>query len=639
MFDQDAPSERLKEGFGVVKAGQVILHAAPPLQRRRTIFASLVAVTLIASIIAMVMILTTNGFTLFDLAILICFALTLPWNVIGLWNAIIGLAIRLFARDPVAFVDRNLRVQDEDAAITSRTAVIVPVYNEDPEMVFRHFRTTAESIDATGEGDRFDYFVLSDTNDPEIAREEERLFLEWRRLAPRANQIHYRRRSENVGQKAGNVWEFVERRSEPFDQALILDADSLMTGDAVLRLVRLMQENPRLGILQSLVVGLPASSAFARIFQFGMRHGMRAYTTGSAWWQGNAGPYWGHNALLRLDVFREHCRLPSLPGEAPFGGRILSHDQVEAALVRRAGYDVAVIPEETGSFELNPPHLLEFVRRDLRWCQGNLQYLNLLSHVRFHAMGQVQLALAVMMYVSGPAWLAFMAVALAQGGVFGLLGSVGPSTGSVPLPWDMDVTTFGIGMLITMVGMTLAPKIAGMIDVLVHARSRERYGGGLAIFGSGLIEFLLSMLVSPVIAMAQALFIIGLFRGKTISWNAQIRSDQALPWAVVASRLWPQTLVGLSLGTSLYFLAPSILPWTAPVIIGLGLSIPIARWTSIPAFGRWMRDRAVCAIPEEYAPVPEVAAAGYRHLVGGPLTGAVEPTGTPTPAPSRINIR
>ncbi len=93
-----------------------------------------------------------------------------------------------------------------------------------------------------------------------------------------------------------------------------------MAPSDILRLVRIMQANPCLGILQSLVVGLPTASPFARAFQFGMRLGMRSYTLGSAWWQGECGPYWGHNALLRVAPFREHCVLPRIAGPPAPGG-------------------------------------------------------------------------------------------------------------------------------------------------------------------------------------------------------------------------------------------------------------------------------------------------------------------------------
>jgi hypothetical protein len=220
-----------------------------------------------------------------------------------------------------------------------------------------------------------------------------------------------RRRSDGVGYKAGNIRDFLDRWGDDYDLMLGLDADSFLGASSILHMVRIVQANPMLGILQSLVVGMPSRSAFARIFQFGMRHGMRSYTMGAAWWAGDCGPYWGHNAVIRVAPFRAHCRLPVLSGNGPLSGHILSHDQIEAVLMRRAGYEVRVLPEEMESFEENPPHLTEFTRRDLRWCQGNMQYWRLLAMPGLKPMSRFQIAWAILMYLSAFAWVAFMLLA------------------------------------------------------------------------------------------------------------------------------------------------------------------------------------------------------------------------------------
>jgi membrane glycosyltransferase len=248
----------------------------------------------------------------------------------------------------------HLAAGETDAPVTSRTALAMTVRNEDPLRSYQRLAVMREGLDATGWGQQFDIFILSDTTDPAVAIEEERLFHAMRdQLGGQLGGLRaqYRRRTSNEGFKAGNVREFLNNQGRGYDFYLPLDSDSLMSGPAIIRMVRIMQAYPRLGILQSLVVGAPASSGFARIFQFGMRHGMRSYSMGSAWWQGDCGPYWGHNALIRIQPFRRYCRLPVLPGGQPLGGHILSHDQIEAVLMRRAGYEVRVIPVETESWE------------------------------------------------------------------------------------------------------------------------------------------------------------------------------------------------------------------------------------------------------------------------------------------------
>ena len=218
-------------------------------------------------------------------------------------------------------------------------------------------------------------------------------------------QITYRCREDNTGFKAGNIADFCQRWGKDHDFALVLDADSFMASSAITRLVRMMQANPRLGILQGLVIGLPSTSPFTRLFQYGMRLGMRSYTMGSAWWQADCGPYWGHNALIRLRPFMEFCDLPVLKNSSGVPSSILSHDLIEAVLMRRAGYEVRIYPQEDLSWEENPATLTEYIRRDLRWCEGNLQYRNLLTLPNLRPVNRYQLVLAIAMFLGSPAWI------------------------------------------------------------------------------------------------------------------------------------------------------------------------------------------------------------------------------------------
>jgi membrane glycosyltransferase len=360
-------------------------QSAEVLTLRRLIVAGLNIVLYVALARWAWVILATGGWSIIDVLLFICFLLGTPWAVLGFWNAVIGLFLlhgyRLLGKgdramqDVAPFAD----LPDPDMPVTLKTAIFMTLRNEDPSRAFRRLRLVKETVDATGFGEKFAYFLLSDTNRDDVGAEEERLFAEWRQEAGESAPLYYRRRSDNTGFKAGNVRDFLERWGSAYDLMLPLDADSLMDGATILNHVRIMEANPKLGILQSLVVGMPSQSLFARVFQFGMRQGMRSYTMGQAWWVGDCGPFWGHNALARIAPFRDHCELPVLPGPAPFGGHILSHDQVEATFMRRAGYEVRVMPLEGGSWEENPPTILEFMKRNTRWCQGNLQYFKLLN--------------------------------------------------------------------------------------------------------------------------------------------------------------------------------------------------------------------------------------------------------------------
>jgi membrane glycosyltransferase len=324
--------------------------------------------------------------------------------VLGFWNALIGLWLLHLHRDGLQAVAPFLRDIDADAPIQIKTAVLMTLRNEDPARAFARLKITKDSIEATGQGEQFSYFVLSDTTDAAVAAQEEGAFSAWRATTHGAERLHYRRREQNTGFKAGNLRDFCERWGRDYELMLPLDADSLMAGQTVVWMARIMQSHPKLGILQSLVVGMPSTSAFARIFQFGMRQGMRPYTMGSAWWTADCGPFWGHNGLVRIAPFMHECQLPILPGKPPLGGHVLSHDQVEAALMRRAGYEARVLPIECGSWEENPPTALEFVRRDVRWCQGNMQYWRLLDLPGLLFMSRFQLAWAILMFLGVPAW-------------------------------------------------------------------------------------------------------------------------------------------------------------------------------------------------------------------------------------------
>ncbi len=562
---------------------------APALRRRRTLFLLLVLPTMAALIAAMATLLGTNGFTGLEVAQLICFAFTTPWAVIGFWNAVIGFAILRLSRDPASYVNPTLRRAGAQDPISARVALTLFVRHEQAAAVVGRLRLMRRELERSGMGRHFHFFLLSDSAVPEFCAEEEREFASFQASDPRPDELIYRRRALNTGFKAGNMRDFCERWGDDYDFFIPLDADSLMSADAILRLVRVMQANPQLGVLQTLVVGTPATSFFTRAFQFGMRQGMRTYTTGAAWWQGDCGPFWGHNAAIRMIPYRDHCALPKLSGEPPLGGDILSHDQVEAVLMRRAGYEVRVLSEEGGSWEQNPPALPDFIKRDLRWCQGNMQYFRLLTTPGLLALSRVQLVLAILMYVGAPAWIGFIIAATAQA----FLPSVGPE----PYPVDL-----GVGLLIASMGMVLAPKLFGILDMLVQARARASYGGALRLLAGALVEFVFSSLLAPVVSLAETIFMIGLCFGRRIMWDAQRREGYRVAWSAAARGLWPQTLFGAALTAALAIAAPGSLAWASPLLAALLLAIPLAVATSSPAVGEASVAIGLCAIPEERDP-------------------------------------
>ncbi|HWB45496.1 MAG TPA: glucans biosynthesis glucosyltransferase MdoH [Hyphomicrobiaceae bacterium] len=568
------------------------LQSIDDLTRRRRIVFVLNAVTYLLMLWAAARILGAGGWTWVDIILFICFAAGTPWTVLGFWNAVIGLWLLHVRRDAMAQVAPYAPAGDAATPIALPTAVFMTVRNEDPVRAILRLRTIKASVDATGQGGAFSYFVLSDTNDPAVAAAEEKAVAAWTAEEPDGARIVYRRRSSNEGFKAGNVREFCARWGKDFALMVPLDADSVMSGAQIVRLVRMMQAYPRLGILQSLVVGMPSASAFARIFQFGMRHGMRSYTMGQAWWVGDCGPFWGHNAVVRIKPFYEACDLPILPGKPPLGGHVLSHDQVEATLMRRAGYEVRVLPQEGGSWEENPPTMLEFARRDVRWCQGNMQYLKLLDLPGLYPMSRFQLVWAILMFVGIPAWTLMIA----------LLPIAAWEARAVPV----FPTSLATGLYITFFAMYLSPKIAGLLDAVLTRGGVARYGGWLRFIPSAAVELVFSFLQGAVSTIRTSIFMIGLLFGKSVVWGGQSRDAQRLSWEDAAHNLWPQTLFGVLVCGALLIIAPPVFWWSLPLTAGYLLAIPFAVLTADPAVGRWMQRWGLCGIPEDFHAPREV---------------------------------
>jgi membrane glycosyltransferase len=356
-----------------------------------------------------------------------------------------------------------------------------------------------------------------------------------------------------------------------------------------------MQIDPRIGILQSLVIGMPSASPFARMFQFGMRLGMRSYTIGSAWWQGDCGPYWGHNAIVRVAPFTACCKLPVLDEGALVKGHVLSHDQIEAVLMRKAGYEVRVLAEEGESFEQNPPTLIEFIRRDLRWCQGNMQYWRFLRAPGLHPVSRYQLLLAILMFLGSPAWMGLL-----------LVGSA--TVAFAPTPAAFMRADAGIAVLALVLVMWFAPNIATVVHVLTQPRECRLFAGAIRFVASFVITILFVLLLAPITWASHTLFLARLLSGRTIKWGEQTRDDHPVPWQLAARELWPQTMFGLVPICLLALTAPSAVPYALFIAAGPLLTIPFAVATASPTFGRALIAAGLDRLPEETQPPRELLA-------------------------------
>jgi len=582
--------------------------AAPaPLTLRRALFFALVGTSIAALIGLLVLALTPGGFDAVDFVLVVLFAVTLPWYVIGFWNGVIGLCIMRFARDPVATVmPTTARITGQEPIIAA-TAILVCVRNEPVERTASFLAPLLRGLAAHQSAARFHVYILSDSDNPLIAAAEDMQFAAFAQRMQGRLALTYRRRTANTAFKAGNIRDFCERWGKDHDFAVVLDADSVMTAEAVLRLVRIMQSEPRLGILQSLVTGLPSTSAFARIFQFGMRLGMRSYTIGSAWWQGDCGPYWGHNAIVRLAPFIAHCHLPPLPEGALIGGHVLSHDQVEAVLMRKAGYEVRVLPEEGVSFEQNPPTLLEFIRRDLRWCQGNMQYWYFLMLPGLRPISRYQLAFAILMFLGSPAWIGLL--------VIGTAALTLTNSPAALIRADAGSVLFALVLV-----MWFAPKIATVIDVLMRPPLRRAFGGAPRFLASVGIETIFFILLSPIMWFGHTMFLGRLLIGRKLGWAGQARDDHAVHWSLAARQLWPQTVLGLATLSTLGATVPAAIPYAFFIAGGPLLAIPLAVVTAMPAVGRMLLRLGLGRLPEETTPgeLTELALPAIEAAAGLP---------------------
>jgi membrane glycosyltransferase len=515
-----------------------------------------------------------GGWTVWEALIFALVALIMPWIGTLFASSLVGFLILACRRDPLAAT----WAPQATRPATGRAAIAIAVRNEDLAAVLARATPLLDALPA----DRYDLWILSDTQDAAFAAAEQAALEKFRVSRSDQARVHYRRRSANEGFKAGNVMQFLREHAAPYDVMVSLDADSVMTAPKVEALVRQLAAHPEVALIQTLIAAQPSADAFPRLFQFGMRHGMRAYATGIAWWQGPDGPYWGHNAVLRVWPFREYARLPTLPG----GARILSHDQVEAAMLRGAGFQVRLDPREGGSFEANPPDMLAFLTRDIRWMAGNLQYFQLLRLPVFRAMGRVQLALAILLFLMSP--VLFLVALLALANAF-------DPAGSVAAIWGLAAT-----WLLAL--MYWSPKLLGAAQVALDPGLRQVWGGGAVLARGVVVEFLFDLLLMPIRIIAHSVGMLAMLGGMKVGWAPQKREAARMPIADALRALWWHTAIGVVLAAG--FAAAGWLPllWAAPFLLGPILAIPFCLLTSDPPFGRWLVRRRIAALSEEFDP-------------------------------------
>ncbi|HSV35989.1 MAG TPA: glucans biosynthesis glucosyltransferase MdoH [Ramlibacter sp.] len=516
------------------------------------------------------------------------FAVLSTWVVTGFVTALMGFHVSLFG-DKRALSARQ--VQGHPMNPQARTAIIMPICNEDVATVFAGLRATCESVAATGHAGAFDVFVLSDSGRPEIVAAERAAWEELRAvLAQHPNQpqieVYYRLRARRTHRKAGNVADFCRRWGQDYRYMIVLDADSVMSGDCIVSMVKLMEAHPRAGIIQTATQAVGHATLHARAQQFASRVTGRLFTLGMQFWQLGESHYWGHNAIIRVAPFMRHCALAPIPGRGGMAGPIMSHDFVEAALMRRAGYQVWLVSDLQGSYEQQPPDLLSELQRDRRWCQGNLQNSRLAAEPGLHPVHRAMFAIGAMSYLSAPLWLAFMTF----GTALWMSGAGMPDWHA--LPGELR------GLWAWTLCMLFTPRLLGLAAVFLR-REQRSYGGSLALVRSALAETAMAMLQAPVRMLAHSLFVVVALTGLKLDWKSPPREAAGVPWRDAAARLSPMTVVIGLLGVGVAWVDPDALVLLAPVALPLLLAVPMAVFTSHVSLGGWMRERGLLLIPEE----------------------------------------
>ena len=593
------------------------------LLRRTVFFGSVLLVNIIATLwLADIFYLTQFQKAHFPL--LAIFAILNGLLVLGSFHAVFGAFDMLMGRK------KSVRITElagsNDTPLAKRHAVVIPVYNEDSVRVCARIEAIYRSIEETGHLGSFDFFMLSDTRDLDLWVMEE---TSWTNLCRRLGgfgKIYYRRRKSNENRKAGNIGDFVRTWGGDYESMLVLDADSLMDGADIVTMTRVMEAYPRLGILQTPPRLIRGVSVFTRLQQFAMRLYGPLFIRGLNYWQLSGGSYWGHNALIRIKPFSEFCELPALPGREPFGGRILSHDFVEAALMVAQGWEVWLAWDIEGTYEEAPPTLVDHLIRDRRWCQGNLQHLWLIFARKLPFSVRMHLFMGIMAYLGSPIWFLFLALGT-------WVAWERSSSGLSPLPFEnyaaqwFDITGTEQSIILTLAIFTLLflPKILAIIGAIFTKSIRQSFGGVFPLLAGSTLETIVSMLLAPCIMAAHTMMVVSIFLGRAVGWGNQNRETDGTSWSDAIRFHAVQTILGvvwtgIALKIGLVFTA-----WMSPILLGLVLAAPVSVWTSRSRYGQALARRRILSTPEELQPPAVILLADSAHSAVDPALDASVP--------------
>ncbi len=542
--------------------------------------------------------------------LVILFSVTFGWIALAATTALAGLL-------------PGTRPKTAAASDFGMTCLAMPVYNEDAAATTAALLTMGKDLASLGQAARFEIFILSDTTDPDAWVRETAAVARLRSLLAGTIAVWYRHRAENLDRKSGNLREFVERWGARYDALVVLDADSLMAGETLVALRDRLAADEQAGLIQTVPSLIEGATVFARMQQFAGAVAGPVVANGLAAWQGEDGNYWGHNAIIRTRAFAEACGLPHLKGRRPFGGTIMSHDFVEAALMRRAGWKVVMAPDLGGSWERPPPSLTDTAIRDRRWTQGNLQHLAVIGAKRLAWPSRMHFAMGVMSYIASPLWLLLIGVGLTlvtQASILRpkyfteafQLFPTWPRFDSERMLW-----IFGLTML-----ALFLPKIIGLIRQVVSLCAQASWRQLLLIFPSWALEIVLSGLMAPILMLIQSRHVWDILRGRDSGWAPQRRDAGSLSFLDALANHTGHTLFGLVVFIAMLFISPKVAAWLSPILAGWLLAVPISWASGDPRIGHWIKRTGLFTTTDESnPPEPLIKARDARISARADLDG------------------
>lgn len=529
-----------------------------------------------------------------QLVLVALFVATFFLMSVGAANAALGF-IRL------AFSRGDAEKPGRPAEAGGRVALVMPICNEHPQNTFEALSRMSNAIASEPWRRRVEIFVLSDTSDPAIGMHELHHAGILSQRFSGCIPVFYRRRHGNKGRKAGNVADFVRNWGGRYDYMIVLDADSYLTSASIGGLIDAMDRDQTAGLIQASIRLAGRDSLFARLQQFSTAVYGGVACAGAALWHGREGNFNGHNAIIRVGAFAASCGLPELPGGRPFGGDVLSHDFVEAALLRRAGWHVYTRLDINGTYEESPPNLIEYFKRDRRWMQGNLQHIHVLPARGLHWMSRVHLGLGILSYLTSLLWFLFLLAGISIAVYTTLVPqNYFPDAHSLFPVWpifDAERAYHLTGLVLVIV---LLPKFLGYLYTATHASLREAAGGWLRLAASTAIEIVFAALLAPLHMVVQIVHLAEILSGRDSGWPPQDREGSSISFRAATENFLLPSLAGIALAVASWSVSVSLFVWLTPIWTGLFLAIPMAMVTASRRIGLRARDARLLLIEEEH---------------------------------------